>query len=129
MLTPDPEGDPDQRIWEPRYFSLETEMVLRSTTANEKGQNPVMPTTINLDIESLNRHERQFIIDHRRPLWVTPCRASVLGHFNQIVSRHSDWTSYVGIVADQVDIAPLTWGTARPDWVLSSRSLMRAHEK
>jgi hypothetical protein len=86
---------------------------------------PQLPTTINLDIESLNRHERQFIIDHCHPVWATPCRATVLGHVDEIVGRRSAWVSYVGMVADQVDIEPLNWSTARPDWLLSTRSLMQ----
>ena len=79
---------------------------------------------VNLDIESLNRHERQFIIDHCHPLWATPCRATVFGHFDEIAGRRSAELKYVGIVADQVDIEPLTWNTARPDWDVSTRSLM-----
>jgi hypothetical protein len=83
-----------------------------------------MPTGINLDIESLNRHERQFIVDHCHPVWATPYRAAVFGHFDEIVGRRSARLSYVGIVADQVDIEPLMWSTARPDWELPTRSLM-----
>src|ERR1700676_4070440 len=95
---PDPQDDPrppDQRAWQPSYFTLESEMGWQRA-ASEKGGNPVMPTTINLDIESLNRHERQFIIEHCRPLWaagpvstlaavISPCRATVWGHFDEIV--------------------------------------------
>jgi hypothetical protein len=80
----------------------------------------VAPSTINLDIESLSRQERQFIIDHRRRLWASepvsgpaavssPCRAIVWGHFDEIVGNRSGELRYVGIVADQVDIAPLPW--------------------
>lgn len=129
---PDPQDDPDQRTWEPRYFTLESETGWQRA-ATEKGGNPVMPTTINLDIESLNRHERQFIIDRCRPLWaaepvstltavISPCRATVRGHFDEIVGRREGEIRYVGIVADQADIAPLTSNAARSG-MLSDRSL------
>jgi hypothetical protein len=129
---PDPQDEPDQRTWQPRYFTLESEMGWQRV-ASEKGGNPVMPTTINLDIESLNRHDRQFIIDHCRPLWaaepvsmlasvISPCRGTVWGHFDEIVGRQAAEIRYVGIVADQVDIAPLTSSAARPG-MLSNRSL------
>jgi len=125
MITPI--DGPGSRV----TFSLESEMGWQRA-ASEKGGNPVMPTTINLDIESLNRHERQFIIDHCCPLWaaepvstlaavISPCRATVWGHFDEIVGRRAGEIRYVGIVADQVDIAPLTWSAARPG-MLSDRS-------
>jgi hypothetical protein len=122
---PDPDDSPDERTSEPRYFTLETEMLPRSATLDDQAikqlaERPV----VNLDIESLNRRERQFIVDHCHPVWATPCRATVLGHLDEIVGRRSAGVSYIGIVADQVDIEPLTWSTARPDWELSTRSLM-----
>lgn len=115
---PDPEDDPNQRTWQPRSFTLESEMGWQRSTS-EKGGNPVMPAIINLDIESLNRYERQFIIDHCRPLWaaeavstlaavISPCRAAVWGHFDEIVSRRAGEIRYIGLVAEQVDIDSLT---------------------
>jgi len=119
------EPDPNEQSWEPRYFTLESEM-LQSSAAASHPDELKMPYTINLDIESLNRHERQFIIDHCYRLWATPCHATVFGHFDEIVGRRSLGLRfrYVGIVADRVDIEPLTWSTARPDGFLSTRSLM-----
>ena len=124
---PDSDDSPDERQSEPRYFTLESEMLplppsekLDDRAIKELTDRPV----VNLDIESLNRHERQFIIDHCHPLWATPCRATVFGHFDEIAGRRSAELKYVGIVADQVDIEPLTWNTARPDWDVSTRSLM-----
>jgi hypothetical protein len=114
----------------PRYVTMETEMLPSTAAAGRQSSSEiVMPTTVNLDIESLNRYERQFIVDHCQPLWATPCRATVFGHFDEIVGRRSEALSYVGIVADQVDITPLTWSTARPGWMLSSRALMAGPEK
>jgi hypothetical protein len=85
---PDPDDSPDERTSEPQYFTLETEMLAPSATAARQAVNELpIPTTINLDIESLNRHERQFIIDHCHLLWATPCRVTVIGHFDEIVGR------------------------------------------
>jgi hypothetical protein len=122
---PDPDDSPEERTSEPRYFTLETETLPPSATLDDQAikelaERPV----VNLDIESLNRHERQFIIDHCHHVWTTPCRAAVFGHFDEIVGRRSAGFTHVGIVADQVDIEPLNWSTARPGWGLSTRSLM-----
>jgi hypothetical protein len=119
------EPDQNERPSEPRYFTLETEILPSGVTAAHQGADKVtMSTTINLDIDSLTRYERQFIVDHCHHLWATPCRATIFGHFDEIVGRRSELVRYVGIVADQVDIEPLNWSTARPDWFLSARSLM-----
>ncbi len=122
---PDPEDNPDERAWKPRYFTLETvapppSEIARRIAANEE----FMPETVNLDIESLNRHERQFIIDHCHSLSVTPCRATVLGHIDEIVGLRDLFHTTAGIVADQVDIQPLEWSTAFPDGFPSMRSLI-----
>jgi hypothetical protein len=122
---PDPDDSPDERISEARYFTLETEMPPPSATLDDQAikelaERPVL----HLDIESLNRHERQFIIDHCHPVWTTPCRATVLGHADEIAGRRSAGFTHVGIVADQVDIEPLNWSTARPGWGLSTRSFI-----
>jgi hypothetical protein len=121
IVSDEPDQDDPQRF--ERYFTVGAEM--QPPPAGQKtADNPEMPLMINLDIESSNRHERQFITDHCRPAWVTPCRATVFGHFNEIVGRrHSSGLGYIGIVADQVNIEPLNWSTARPGWMLSARSL------
>jgi hypothetical protein len=67
--------EPDPENAEPRYFTLEAETYPQDIT----------PTTVNLDFESLNRYERQFIIN-RCGLSVTTCRATVLGKIGAIVS-------------------------------------------
>jgi hypothetical protein len=66
----------------------------------------------------------QFIVDHCYSLSVTPCRATVLGHVDEIVGRSSAWLTYLGVVADQVDIVPLDWNTAFREGFLSTRSLI-----
>jgi hypothetical protein len=67
-----------------------------------------------LDIESLNRDVRQFIIEHCDPVsaeWgylpLTRCKVTVLGHIDEIVGQLTDDVAVVGIVADEVDILPL----------------------
>lgn len=107
---PDPDDEPGEKTWEPRYFTLDEE------THNPKE----MPASVNLDIESLNRYERQFIIDHCAFLSVTPCRATVFGHIGEIVGRRADGVTYVGVIADQVDVEPLDWGRANPDGIPST---------
>ncbi len=119
---PDPDDYPDERTWKPRYFTLETETPPSSATvAHQSGKEVSMPTMVNLDIESLNRYERQFIVDHCYSLSVTPCRATVLGHIDEIVGRSSAWATYLGVVADQVDIVPLDSSTAFLEGFLSTR--------
>ena len=111
---PDPDDSPDERISGPRYFTLDGETHRPDT----------MPETVNLDIESLNRYERQFIVDHCHFLSVTPCRATVLAHIDEIVGRRSMGFTYIGIVADQIDIEPLDWSRANPEGMPSMRMLM-----
>jgi hypothetical protein len=118
---PDPEDGPGERT---RYFTLETETP--SPSAAVAHQSAVsMPATVNLDIESLNRYERQFITDHCHSLSVTPCRATVLGHIDAIVGRSSAWQTYLGVVADQVDIVPLDGSSAFREGFLSTRTLIK----
>ncbi len=110
MHTPEP-GDGGER-----YFTLDGE-------ARAKGE---LPDSVNLDIESLNRHERQFILDDCGDLFsTTPCRATVLGHVGEIVGRRSFAFTHTGIVADAVKIEPLNRSTARPDGMPSPRALLR----
>jgi len=105
------EPDPDNS--EPRYFTLEAETHLQDT----------MPTAVNLDIESLNRYERQFVVDHCYTLSVTPCRATVLGKLDKIVGRGSADLAYVGIVTDQINIEVLDPKRANPIGMPSDRVL------
>ena len=113
--TPDLSDNVGQTTWEPHYFTIESE----AHPAN------ALPDAVNLDIESLNRFERQFIINHCGGLFsMTPCHATVLGHVDEIVGRRSLAFSYMGIVADQVDIEALDRGTANPDGMPSMRFLI-----
>jgi hypothetical protein len=116
------EPDPDEKQSEPRYFTLEKEdSTLTIPDGPDEAIKFMSEHSINLDIESLNRYERQFIIDHcnflisvtkRVPPTYTSilghgCRATVLGHIDEIPGRSSAYFGYVGLIADQVDIEPL----------------------
>ena len=115
---PDTDAGQDDRT-EPRYFVLEAETHPQDT----------IPSSVNLDIESLNRYERQFIIDHCYALVVTPCRAAVLGKVDEIVGRRSLGLTYLGIVADQIDIKALDWSCANPNGLLSDRTILEISGK
>jgi hypothetical protein len=132
----DLDDPPDERQTEPRYFTLVTETPPpesppRDIEAEAKAlANWSMTSAVNLDIESLNRFERQFIVDHCKFLFSVAlqaqrtfdsvaghgCRATVLGHVDEIVGRSLTWgtggISYVGLVAEQIDIQPLNLNTA-----------------
>lgn len=105
--------------YHPRYYTLNA----GSTPTPSQKRDAAMPWSVNLDVESVNPQERQFIIDNCFQLSVTPCRATVLGHLGEIAGRSEGVIKYVGIIADQIDIQPLTWDTAFPGGIPSARSL------
>jgi hypothetical protein len=91
--------DPDSEDGVPRYFTLEPVMPQDFSQMGIDDKNIrewAMRPTLNLDIESLNRHERQFIIDRCHFQSATPCRATVLGHIDEIVGRGDGWITYTG---------------------------------
>ena len=77
-----------------------------------KAKNAI-PASIDLDIESLNRDERQLIQSHCEIVSFTECRVVVLGHIGRISERGDAYIEYRGIVVDQVDIRPIDPKTYR----------------
>ena len=99
--TPDPsdssgdtDSDSDPPAWQPRTYELWGPF--------PKGKG-VMADTVRLDIESLNRSERQFIQDHCEMVSLTECNAVVWGHAGRISEGDNSGIQYRGIVVDQVE--------------------------
>jgi hypothetical protein len=105
--------------YDPHYYTLDAD----SPPATSRNGDEATRWSVNLDIEALSPIERQFIIENCFERSVTPCRATVLGHLGEIVERSEGTIKYVGVVADQMDIQPLTWNTAFPSGIPSVRSL------
>lgn len=115
------EPDPDETDPEPRYFTLETEGVPPDLSDEKDIKKFADRPAVNLDIESLNRYERQFIIDHCQLQTMTPCLAVVLGHIDEIVGRTVKGVTHVGVVVDEVDISPLELKNPSPAKAPSQR--------
>ena len=110
--TPDP-SDSENPNWKPRSFNL----------VGETGAADAIPISVKVDIEGLNRKERQFIIDYCYSFSVTPCRATVLGALDEIVGERDPFFSKAGIVADEVSIKPVDRDMATADGRISEKLL------
>jgi hypothetical protein len=110
------EPDPDNPPIEPRYFTVQSEFHIQNAAPSTAKTDVTMPTIVNLDIESLNRYERQFMIDHCADQITTPCKAAVFGRIDEIVGRRSGGLRYIGVLADQIDIEALNTDTPNPWW-------------
>ncbi len=100
--TPDPsdssgdtDSDNDPPAWQPRTYQLWGPF--------PKAKN-AMPDTVQLDIESLNRSERQFIQNHCEMVSLTECNAVIWGHAGRISEGDNSGIQYRGLVVDQVEI-------------------------
>ncbi len=73
-----------------------------------KKQGGKLPVVVPLDIESLNRNERQFIKTFcDTDLWPSPtCRAVIYGHIGTIADQGIADVIVRGLVADEVDFTP-----------------------
>jgi hypothetical protein len=109
--TPDPNedsggGDDDSsdRTWQPQTYQL--------WSAIPKAKD-AMPDIVNLDIESLNRDERQFIQKHCGIVSLTQCNGTIWGHVGRINEGDDTPLHSGGVVVDQMEIAPIDVGTYR----------------
>lgn len=101
--TPDPNDEESAErdnapAWQPQTYQL--------WSGFSKAKN-VMPIMIDLDIESLNRDERQFIRTHCEIVSLTQCNAIVWGHVGRISENENSGFQYRGIVVEQIDIRPI----------------------
>ena len=95
-------GSSDEPQWKPRTYQLVGEM-----PKEQKAEIPI----INLDIESLNRDERQFIQDHCEMLSFTACNAEIFGRVDHTSQKDGTDLDYRGIVVEQADIQPIDMKT------------------
>lgn len=103
--TPDPNddgrsGDDDSsdKTWQPQTYQL--------WGAMPKAKD-VMPDIVTLDIESLNRAERQLIQKHCEMVSLTECHAIVWGHVGRVGQEDNSPLQYGGVIVDQVEIQPI----------------------
>lgn len=108
--TPDPNedsgGDDDSsdRTWQPQTHQI--------WGAMPKAKD-AMPDTVSIDIESLNRDERQFIEKHCEIISLTECNGTIWGHVGRISQADNSPLQYSGVIVDQVEIKPIDVRTYR----------------